>query len=834
MTSEKEFKEKFRKLASKNPNKYFPTDALKELGFKRYSCSTCKRFFWSVFNKSVCGDPLCSGGFRFIGKNRSKVLDYVGVWKEFARIHRDLGYTPIKRYPVVARWNPTTDFTMASVAAFQPHVVSGEADPPANPLVIPQFCLRFNDVDSVGLSGHFCGFTMLGELAFKRPQEYNMNQYLRDHLTWLNKGMGVKYEELAIHEDAWSGGGNLGNSLEFFADGLELSNQVYMQYEITGDSYKELKIKVLDMGQGQERAAWFLGGKGMSYDATFPDVIKRLYSVTKIKPDEKLIKKFLPYAGYLNIDEIDDIHKAWMKIAKLVKEDVVDLREQITSLAALYSIAEHSRALLVALSDGALPSNTGGGYNLRVILRRALSFIDRYRWNIDFADALEWHARELKPLFPELIDNIDDVKAIIDNEKNKYFATKEKVRSMLTSLKEKQITDKLLLNLYDTQGITPELVKDEFAKTGKQIHIPENFYLKVSELHEKVEQKHATKKEKELDLEDIPSTKALYFDDYEKTEFSAKVLKQIDKFVVLDQTRFYPTSGGQLHDLGAIDDMRVVDVFKQGKVIVHELDKQGNFKLNQQVKCMIDRERRMQLAQHHTTAHIINAAARRVLGSHVNQASAYKDMDKGRIDLTHYKSLTNEEINLIEKEANRIVAEKIPLYARFMPRTEAEKTFGMNIYQGGVVPGKELRIVEIPEVDVECCGGTHLKNTFEAGNIKILRATKISDGIIRIEYVAGRASMQMENKEKVLLGEAARLLNVDKKLVPSYVKELFEIWKDIVKKGKKRELKFASKDVAEGSDKDILELAAIYLKTQPEHVPKTIKRFIEEIKSHSS
>ena len=177
------------------------------------------------------------------------------------------------------------------------------------------------------------------------------------------------------------------------------------------------------------------------------------------------------------------------------------------------------------------------------------------------------------------------------------------------------------------------------------------------------------------------------------------------------------------------------------------------------------------------------------------------------------------------------MSEKIPLDARFMSRTEAEKTFGMNIYQGGVVPGKELRIVEIPEVDVECCGGTHLKNTFEAGNIKILKATKISDSVIRIEYVSGKASMQMENKEKLLLEESSKLLNVDKELVPSRVKELFEIWKDVVKKGKKRDVKLISKNVAEGSDKDILEFAAIYLKTQPEHVPKTIKRFLDELKN---
>ena len=124
-----------------------------------------------------------------------------------------------------------------------------------------------------------------------------------------------------------------------------------------------------------------------------------------------------------------------------------------------------------------------------------------------------------------------------------------------------------------------------------------------------------------------------------------------------------------------------------------------------------------------------------------------------------------------------------------------------------------------------------MKNTFEAGTVKILKATKISDGVVRLEYVAGKASARMENTESVLLSEAAKILRIDKELVPARAKELFEIWKDVVKKGKKRELRCTSQDRTEGRDKDILELAAIYLKTQPEHVPKTLKRFLDEIKA---
>ena len=221
MPSDKEIKEKFRGIATKEPDKHYPIKYLNELGFARRQCNNCKRHFWTINDNKNCGDPSCFGGFKFLGKKRNKVLDYIEVWEEFAKIHKSLGYTPVKRYPVVSRWNPTTDSTIASIAAFQPYVVSGEVDPPANPLVIPQLCMRFTDIDAVGLSGHNVLFCMMGEHQFRNPSEYNINQYLKDHLKWLNKGMGIKYEELFIHEDAWAGGGNLGSAVEFFVDGLE-------------------------------------------------------------------------------------------------------------------------------------------------------------------------------------------------------------------------------------------------------------------------------------------------------------------------------------------------------------------------------------------------------------------------------------------------------------------------------------------------------------------------------------------------------------------------------------------------------------------------------------
>jgi len=834
MPTDKEIKKEFKEKASKEPDKYYATSVLKKEGFSRKKCSKCGTYYWSVTNDNVCGNPACSGGFRFIGNTPAKKkLDYIGVWNEFSSLFKKWGYTPIKRYPVVARWRDDTDFVQASIYDFQPYIVSGEVEPPANPLVVPQMCLRFNDIDNIGITGaHYCAFVMIGQHAFMKPEDWNQSRFFTDIHNWLKQGLGLKNEEIQFHEDAWAGGGNFGPCMEYFSRGLELGNQVYMLYEQTPTGHKELNLKVLDMGMGHERNAWFTQGKPTSYETTFPTVVKKLYAATSVKVDDYLMKRFLPYSSYLNVDEVDDIDKVWSEVANKIGVDVKELREKILELAALYSVAEHSRALLVALSDGALPSNVGGGYNLRVILRRALSFIDKYKWNIYLPDVCRWHAEYLKPLFPELSENLDEVEKILEVEKSKYEATKQKTHSMISKLIKEDIGDKKLLLLYDSYGITPEIVREEAVKFGKKINVPENFYAKVAELHEKKEQEHATKREEKLDLTDIPETKALYFDDYTKNKFKAKIIKVLDNKIILDQTYFYPTSGGQLHDTGTIAGEKVIDVFKQSNVIVHVLSGKHEFPEGEEVECEIDLQRRLQLAKHHTSTHIVNAAARKVLGSHINQAGAKKDIDKATIDLTHYQSITDEELEKIEKEANKLVKESLAVHSNFLPRTEAEQTYGMSIYQGGAVPGKLLRIVNIDGVDVEACGGTHLRNTSEAGEIKILKATKISDGIVRLYFTAGEAARKESKKEKEILEEAAMLLKVNTNQLPARVDELFEKWKLARKAAEKKkkinmkELELSSKEEFKGN---ALDRVSEILKTQPEHVNKTIKRFLEEL-----
>ncbi|MBN1502953.1 alanine--tRNA ligase [Candidatus Woesearchaeota archaeon] len=830
MLSDKDIKKKFKAEASKNPEKYYAVAFLKKEGFARKRCK-CGTHFWTVNkNQALCGDPACSGGYKFIEKSPvKKKMDYIETWQKFSKLMQGLGYTEIKRYPVVARWREDQYWVGASIYDFQPHVVSGEIQPPANPLIVPQFCLRFNDIDNVGITGaHYTGFIMIGQHMFVPKKDWDQNKVFSDIHKWLREGLGLPNKEITYHEDAWAGGGNFGPCMEYFSRGLELGNQVYMLYEKTPSGRKELKLKVLDMGMGHERNTWFAKGTSTSYDAVFPTVCNNLYKRTGIRLDKKLITRFLPYSSWLNLDEVEDIDKAWKRVSDKIGIEAKELKKKLLPLAALYSVGEHSRAALFAINDGALPSNVGGGYNLRVILRRALSFIDKYKWDVSLNEICKWHAEYLKPLFPELIENIENVSKILDVEKQKYISTKEKSKQLIAQLISRgSISDIKLVQLYDSHGISPDMVQEQAAQLDVVINYPDNFYARVAELHK--EAGHVAEEQDTLELRDVEDTEILYYKDFSLVDFDAVVLKIVGNKIILNKTAFYPTSGGQIHDKGTLGGQEVMSVYKQGAVVVHELKNKPRFKTGSFIRGKINFDRRLQLSQHHTATHIINGAARRVLGEHIWQAGAHKELERARLDITHYQALDEEEISDIEKLSNDIIDKNLPVYSEILDRNIAEQKYGFRIYQGGAVPGKQLRIVNIVGFDVEACGGTHLHLTGEAKLIKILKTTKIQDGIVRIEFAAGDAAAHYIEGEMNVLKQAALILECRINQVPGRAQELFDKWKKVVKKkqsGSANDFKLSSTKEEKGG---LLQKTAGILKTQTEHVVKTLERFKKEL-----
>ncbi len=784
--NDKEIKKWIRQKAANNPEKYYPVESLKEMGFKRYTCKFCGRHFWSSTPRDYCDDPVCreKAGvlpYGFISNPPSKKkLSYVDSWKlGWVKTFKKFNHTPIERYPVVARWRDDVYFVQASIYDFQPHVVSGEVDPPANPLLVPQFCLRFNDVDNVGLSGrHYTGFVMVGEHAFNTPEKYvyfksEGIKYIHEFLN----NIGISDEDIIFHEDGWAGGGNFGVSIEYFSRGLELGNQVYMQYEMSPSGPRELKTKVIDMGAGLERTPWILNGTPTSYDNVFPSTLDYMTKTTGFKKDKNIWSVFPQYAAILNSDEMN-MEESWKEISKKIGYDVGFLKNNVYTMKKIYSIADHIRTILIAVNDGALPSNSGGGYNLRYVLRRAFSMAESL--GLDLYKILDHEVKDIEGLYPDVRDMKDVVRDVISVEEERYEKTKEKSKKVILKFAKKDVSTDDLVMLYESYGVNPETIVNEAKKLGKNISIPDNFYSKLSELKKKSKKK---KKKLEIDVNGIPKTEDLYHTNL--TEFKAKIIKIIDDWVILDRTAFYPESGGQEHDTGYINDLEVTDVQKVRGVILHKVA--GKLNEGETVTCKINVERRKQLTIHHTATHVINAAARKVLGKHIWQHGAHKSEEKAHLDITHYKTLSEEEVKKIEETANEIVAADYKVITEILSRTEAEKKYTVRIYQGGAVPGKVLRIVSIDDIDHEACGGTHVKRTSELGKIIILKSERIQDGIIRIEFVAGNAAEKFENKMKKIVDDVASALKCGREEILQRVSDLIKKYDELREKKRMEE-----------------------------------------------
>ncbi|TFF89273.1 MAG: hypothetical protein EU548_07750, partial [Promethearchaeota archaeon] len=219
-----------------------------------------------------------------------------------------------------------------------------------------------------------------------------------------------------------------------------------------------------------------------------------------------------------------------------------------------------------------------------------------------------------------------------------------------------------------------------------------------------------------------------------------------------------------------------------------------------------------------------------VLGSHVNQAGAKKTLKSSHLDITHFEQIPRDKLKEIERRANEIVKQGIDLYLDFIPRTEAEKKYGMAIYQGGAVPGKNIRIVEVPSVDVEACGGTHLNNTAETGKIKIIKSQKIQDGVVRLKFTAGKATERIKEKDKENLNELVALMNISSDKIVGRVKELLKKWKNVNKSlatgnFNESDLKLTSNEIFKG---DILTEISYFLNIKKDQVPSKIEKLYLE------
>jgi alanyl-tRNA synthetase len=324
--------------------------------------------------------------------------------------------------------------------------------------------------------------------------------------------------------------------------------------------------------------------------------------------------------------------------------------------------------------------------------------------------------------------------------------------------------------MYESDGVTPDFLVD----VGAIDSIPSTFYTKLAELH--TSQAAAQAQKPIYGIEGVAPTRLLYYEDKSIRDFTAKVLKVIDKkAIILDQTAFYPRGGGQEPDKGEIDGVKVLEVIKQADIVVHKLQNPLNSAVGKTVHGTVNDRRRELITNHHTATHVLNTSARINLGSWVWQNSAFKDENYARLDITHHSSLNREEVERIEKTANNVIRQNLPVKIKIYDRGEAEQEYSFRIYQGGVVPTSNIRIVNIKKWDIEACGGTHVSTTGEIGIVKITKSERIQDGVVRLEFVAGEAAMNYIQKQDNQLTMIAQSLGSSKeKLIQSFQKSIDE------------------------------------------------------------
>jgi alanyl-tRNA synthetase len=578
------------------------------------------------------------------------------------------------------------------------------------------------------------------------------------------------------------GAGAFGYSLEYFARGLELGNAVFTEFEGNENDYRVMPNKIIDMGAGLERFSWITMGTPTSYDCCFGPVVGKLVDMTGTDTDHEVLTKYFESIS-LKLDDktgggsgsSNSIRDLKSLIAKEMKISEEQLSAFVAPYEAIYTISDHIRTLVFAISDGALPSNVGGGYNLRVILRRALSILERLGWKniIRVEDMAELHIDYLRRMYPELEDHREDVKTILQLEASRYSNSRERMNSVAMSLKSSKKTKELnvddLIRLYESDGVTPDFLMEQ----GIIQNVPSTFYTKLAELHTSQVSSQASKPIP--GLEDLPPTKLLYYQDESIRHFHAKVLKVVeDKYIILDQTAFYPRGGGQEPDTGQIEDIKVVEVTKQADVVVHKIEGGGRIPAKEQtVHGTVNARRRDLITKHHTATHVLNSSSRNALGSWVWQNSAFKEEGYGRLDITHHSALTREEVKKIERMANWVIRENHPVIIKTYDRGDAEQQFSFRIYQGGVVPTSNVRIVNINGWDIEACGGTHVKTTGEIGLVKIVKSERIQDGVVRLEFVAGEAAVSyMQQLDSQLASIAQTLGSSREKVIQSFDKAM--------------------------------------------------------------
>ncbi|MGK7389767.1 MAG: alanine--tRNA ligase [Candidatus Cyclobacteriaceae bacterium M2_1C_046] len=732
-------------------------------------------------------------------------MDAKTVRNTFLEFFKTKGHEIVPSAPIINKDDPTLMFTNSGMNQFKDFFL-GNKKPSFPRAADTQKCLRVsgkhNDLEEVGLDTyHHTMFEMLGNWSFgdyfKREAISWAWELLTDKFNlpkdrlYVTIFEGDKSDNLSKDDDAysiwkevidenrillgnkkdnfWEMGdtGPCGPCSEIHIDlrndeerkkisGAELVNKdhplvveiwnlVFMEFNrLASGELKNLPQKHVDTGMGFERLCMALQKKTSNYDT---DIF------------QPIISKIAGLAG-----------------TEYGKDNKTDI--------ALRVIADHIRAIVFAIVDGQLPSNTGAGYVIRRILRRAV----RYGFNfLDLKQPFMYQLVELmvdqfKDVFPGLLEQRDFVQKVIKEEEAAFFRTLEnglnRLGQVIEELKKKDqkvISGKVAFELYDTYGFPLDLTSLIARENDLSVDVT-GFQDEMSQ------QKARSKADAAKETGDWEIVNNVAFDSrfigYEELEADVKIVKyrkikqkQKELYqIVLDKTPFYAESGGQVGDTGTLEasgkKINIIDTKKENELIVH-LATQLPADLNVTYHATVDKNKRRLIMNNHSATHLLHAALRKVLGTHVEQKGSLVTDGYLRFDFSHFAKMTMEEIREVERLVNERVRQNISLEERReIPISEAKEMGAMALF--GEKYGEKVRVIVFDQdYSVELCGGTHVAATGQIGLFKITSESSVAAGVRRIEAITAIAAEKHVEEQEVLIEEAKDILKQPKDLLKS-------------------------------------------------------------------
>ena len=726
-------------------------------------------------------------------------------------------------------YDPTVLLTTAGMQPFKPYF-RGEEEPPSRRLTSCQKSFRTTDIENVGLTlRHLTFFEMLGNFSVGDYFKREAVQFALDLSTNEEHGFGLPFEDIWItvfggdealglgpdqeaidhwravgvpderivllgrEDNFWQSGptGPCGPCSELYLDRgpdfgpdtdrpgddterfLEFWNLVFMQYELQADgSLPELPTKNIDTGMGLERMASIM------------QEVPSLYETDLFAP---LIELGEELSG------------------KKYGDDFATTR-------ALRVISDHGRAATALLADGVVPSNEDRGYILRRIMRRAIQQGHVLGIDEPFLVKVCARARDiLGDVYPDMKSEWPTIERWARAEEEGFSRTLEQGQRLLAELVERAKADQTswvsaedAFKLHDTYGFPYEMTKELLADDG--LSVDDQGFEELMERAREVSRrgKSSTRAtadagggaEVHVDHDEVlrfarDAGFRTRFVGYETTEADTvlRVTERANGWLLakLEESPFYPEGGGQISDSGLVEApsgrARVVDVYRVGDDQALALETvEGEIGQGETVRAVVERDRRLATMRNHTATHLLHAALRERLGSHVRQAGSYVGPDKLRFDFTHGERLSAEDLAEVERLVGGWLASNHPVRAIETTRDEAERLGAMALF--GEKYGERVRMVEIEGVSRELCGGTHVRSTSEIGLFHVTTETSSASNVRRIEAVTGPEAARLFQARTRMLAEIASLLKVPEHDVVKAVDRMSARVKELERKPK--------------------------------------------------